>query len=235
MFLSSPEPPTVPNITSPYAPTGLALFMPSFRGLLFNLSTFAALVVLPLACIICGVFLALIFGHLSAIVTVTLGFVGISICTVVYPIVFVTRLKSAQGQGLELRATIKQSLHVMPRMLGLAFILTTLFGIGLVLLVVPGMFAISKYYLAPYHLIDKDLDIRAALKASAEASRGYGMIILGIIIVDILFLLLLFIPIFGWLLALVTLTLYSYAPAVCYENIQLARQLPPEYQQTLTP
>lgn len=57
------------------------------------------------------------------------------------------------------------------------FITTLIYGLiilgGFILLVVPGIVWSLKYFMAPYYAIDKGMNYKEALKASANATNGY--------------------------------------------------------------
>ena len=57
------------------------------------------------------------------------------------------------------------------RLIGLYIFIVLAVGIGLLLLVVPGLIAIRRYCLAPYFLMDEGLGIRQAMQHSAAATK----------------------------------------------------------------
>jgi len=88
------------------------------------------------------------------------------------------------------------------------------------LLIVPGVIAIRRYFLAPYLMLDKDLSIREAMKQSAALSKPYSGSIWGIIGVIVLLSLPSIIPVIGWAVSFVLMLLYSVAPALRYQELK---------------
>ena len=115
------------------------------------------------------------------------------------------------------------------RLIGL-YLLTGLYTfVGFILLIIPGLIMIRRYFLAPYVLLDKDCSIREAMQHSAAiskpspdssnwtlSSRG----IWGIIGVMILIGLIGAIPLIGSLIAFVVGMLYAVAPALRYQELK---------------
>ena len=87
---------------------------------------------------------------------------------------------------------------------------------GFFLLIVPGVRAIRKYFLAPYHMIDGDLSVKEALDQSEAASERDPGAIWGVIGVGILLSFTGVFPLIGGLISLVLTALYSAAPALRY-------------------
>lgn len=58
------------------------------------------------------------------------------------------------------------------RQLGLFIVMGFIITIGLILLIVPGIYAIGRLIFAPYLMFDKDLGIIDSLKASANLTKG---------------------------------------------------------------
>lgn len=72
------------------------------------------------------------------------------------------------------------------------FITNLIYGLivlgGFILLIVPGIIFSLKYFMAPYYAIDKGMNYKDALKASASATNGYkkNILVLGFILVLII-------------------------------------------------
>jgi multisubunit Na+/H+ antiporter MnhC subunit len=58
-------------------------------------------------------------------------------------------------------------------LLGLVIILAVVIGVGLLLLIVPGIIAIGRLAMAPYIMIDKKVGIEEAMKQSNELGKKY--------------------------------------------------------------
>lgn len=106
------------------------------------------------------------------------------------------------------------------RMLGLYIAMWVIIGIGFILLIIPGLFMLRRYLLAPYVMLDKRCGITDALEQSARLSKINTRAVWGILGVLLLIALLNIIPIIGGLAAFVFGALYSVAPALRYEQLK---------------
>lgn len=94
-----------------------------------------------------------------------------------------------------------------------SILLMLLIGVGLLLVIIPGIYFALKYFFVPYLIIDKNMKIGEAFKASSKMTTGhkFSLFVLGIlaIIVNILGFVAL---IYGLLVSMpVTLLAYGYA------------------------
>lgn len=128
-------------------------------------------------------------------------------------------LLAAKGKAIDTWKSFTESLKYFWRLFGLFLLVGLIVICGLILFIVPGVIFIRRYFLAPYFLVDKDMKITDAMKASAEKTKGRPGAVWGIIGVSLLFVLLGIVPIFGGLISLVMLTLYTCAPAIRYAEI----------------
>lgn len=128
-------------------------------------------------------------------------------------------LLAAKGKAIDAWKSFTESLKYFWRLFGLFLLVGLIVICGLILFIVPGVIFIRRYFLAPYFLVDKDMKITDAMKASAEKTKGRPGAVWGIIGVSFLFVLFGIVPIFGGLISLVMLTLYTCAPAIRYTEI----------------
>lgn len=110
--------------------------------------------------------------------------------------------------------------HYWLRLLGLGIVVGLLFVGGIVLLIVPALIVLRRYFLAPYYLIDKDLQIGDAMRMSANESKKYSGSVWGVIGVSVLIGAVGIVPIFGPWISFVLMVLYSVAPALRYREIR---------------
>lgn len=106
------------------------------------------------------------------------------------------------------------------RLLGLYIVIAAYVIVGLILLIVPGLIMIRRYFLAPYVMIEKNCSITEAMEHSAVMSKPYSGAIWGIVGVMILIGLAGIIPLIGSLVAFVFGSLYSVAPALRYQQLK---------------
>jgi len=91
---------------------------------------------------------------------------------------------------------------------------------GLILLIVPGLIVIRRYFLAPYVLVDQDVGILEAMRRSAAISKPHSGYIWSIIFVSVLLGLPSIIPLVGWAISFILAVLYSTAPALRYQELK---------------
>lgn len=131
------------------------------------------------------------------------------------------QLQGAEGKAItfdKLWAVVKQ---IGWRMLGL-YIVVALFIIGgLILLIVPGLIMIRRYFLSPYVMLDKrPKTISEAMEISAKISKPHSGSIWGVIGVMFLIGLISVIPVVGWLASFLLGMFYSVAPALRYQELK---------------
>jgi hypothetical protein len=105
------------------------------------------------------------------------------------------------------------------RLLGLYVVMAVIIIVGFILLIIPGLFAVRRYMLAPYVMIDKKTGIREALDKSAELSLVNTGALWGVMGVMFLIGLINIIPFVGGLVSFVVGGLYSVAPAMRYQQL----------------
>ncbi|HEX5447958.1 MAG TPA: hypothetical protein VFW90_02030 [Candidatus Saccharimonadales bacterium] len=106
------------------------------------------------------------------------------------------------------------------RLLGLYIVTGIVILIGLILFIIPGLFMIRRYLLAPYVMIDRNVSIREAMDGSAELSLKNTGAIWGVMGVMFLIAMIGIIPIIGSLASFVVGSLYSVAPALRYRQLK---------------
>jgi len=129
------------------------------------------------------------------------------------------QLDAAEGKHLsfdKLWDTVKE---MGWRMLGLYIVVSLVVGVGLILLVVPGVIFMRRYYLAPYVMLDKKPQtIGEAMAISSKMSKAGGIWS----VIGVLFLigLVSIVPIIGWLASFLLAMAYSVAPALRYQELK---------------
>lgn len=106
------------------------------------------------------------------------------------------------------------------RMLGLYAAMAIIIGVGFILLIIPGLFMLRRYILAPYVMLDKRCGIADALERSAKLSKINTGAVWGLLGVLFLISLLHIVPIIGGLASFVIGALYSVAPALRYNQLK---------------
>jgi uncharacterized membrane protein len=170
------------------------------------------------------------FGAVSGLPTYavsTLAGVGIAIFVAVLiaslfirVMLYGLQLQAAKSKKPDLATLWEIAKKYWLRMLGLNLVVGFLILGGLLLLVVPGLIMLRRYFLAPYVLIDKDVSISEAMRISAKISKPYSGSVWGILGVSLLLSLPSFIPFIGGIISLILAVLYSVAPALRYEELK---------------
>ena len=211
-------------------PSAFSLFKPSWEALKFNLSTF---VLIGLIGVVFYGLVALLFGaagltsksttggfasSLLPVIAVT-GVIGLLLAGVFGPAMVYLQLKSVGKTKVAVGEALKVGLRLFLRFLGLSIVMGLVIGIGFLLLIVPGLFMLRRYILAPYFLVDKNLGIMEAMKQSAETSKKYSSALWGLIGVTILISLPGIVPVIGGIISAILGIAYYCAPAVRYHEV----------------
>ncbi len=138
------------------------------------------------------------------------------------------QLEGSEGKDLHFHRLWQVVKELGWRMLGLYLVMALYIVVGLILLVVPGLIMIRRYFLAPYVMLDRKCSIKEAMELSAAMSKPsgsgdwaiYSRGIWGIIGVMLLISLIHKIPLIGTLVAFVVGMLYSVAPALRYQELK---------------
>lgn len=131
----------------------------------------------------------------------------------------VVLLASAKGEHITPDAAISKSWQFILRFLGLNILVGLSVAGGLILLVIPGLIILPRLALANYYLIDKDMGVMDAYKASWNDTRGHAGKVWGIIGVTFLMILPV-ITIIGIIATVYLLVMYSAAYALLYLYLQ---------------
>ncbi|HSX00121.1 MAG TPA: hypothetical protein VLH38_03740 [Patescibacteria group bacterium] len=215
-------------------PSAFALFAPSIAAFKTNMGVLIGLFFSPLIATIPLFVLALSFAvsisHTSRSTSATAGggfiiallFVYLAviiITTIVSIAIIAATTKAAEGEKLGYLESLRMGLHHFWRFVGLGICTGALILLGLVLLIVPGLILMKRYFLAPYYLVNKNMGIAESMQQSAEDTKKYGGI-WGLMGVLLLIELVSLIPFVGWVLTLGGILFYGCAPALRYLQIQ---------------
>ncbi len=157
------------------------------------------------------------------------AFVGLALLWFLFVIVIGTiasimsqtaQLDAVEGRHLDFQDLWKTTKELGLRMLGLYIAMTVIIVAGFILLVVPGLIFLRRYYLAPYVMLDKKVGIGEALTRSAELTKLNTGAVWGIIGVGFLIALIGIVPFIGSLIAFGVGCLYSLAPAMRYQQLK---------------
>jgi hypothetical protein len=213
-------------------PNALELFSPSWQALKLNWliiifgafpPIFAALLLIAAVQILVH-FAASSNNGLITVVNVFSIIAGVVTLVVALPVagvlVYWVKLQSAKDVKVQYFDAIRRCLHYFWRVLALSIVRGLLIGLGLILLIVPGLIMWRRYLLAPYYLVDKDISIAEAMRRSAASSKKFPAAIWGMIAVYIVLTILGFIPFIGWIIGTILSIAYLCAGAVRYFQIK---------------
>ncbi len=200
-------------------PGAFSLFQPSWEALRLNLVTFIELALIPVLIILVGSLLK----HAAGVALTSIG----EILAIVFsPAVYLTQLRSAQNKTIDFADALKESFHYFWRFMGLIICVGIIITIGFILLIVPGFFMIRRYMLSPYYLLDRDMNVFDAMKASAEDSKKFSGAIWGLIGVMAMLVIVIAIleAVVIWLYVIGLVVYYTYycAPSIRYLQIKKA-------------
>ena len=223
--------------TTKIKPTGaFALFGQSYDLVRRNLSSFVILNLLP-AAILLGtiisrnrsantnnlgndsglpVYLNNRFGGFGVIITLAV----IIAIFIVSTMLFCLELQAAKGKTPDLSSLWDYVSKFWLRLVGLSLLVSLYVIGGFILLIIPGIIMIRRYFLAPYVLIDQDTTVTEAMRRSAEMSKPYSRSIWRIIGVAVLLGIPSLINDIGSFISLILAVAYSVAPAIRYLELK---------------
>lgn len=82
-------------------------------------------------------------------------------------------VRASQGKKPDFNSLVDAGKKYWLRLLGLTILSGLIVLGGLILLIIPGIIAIGRVAMAPYHMIDKDLGVMDSLKASNEMGKTH--------------------------------------------------------------
>jgi hypothetical protein len=207
----------------PQFPSAFSLFRSSVDALMLNIWTFLALFLVPMAGLMGILPLAAMSKNqelLSGAAVILLVVVTIFFI-LVGPALPYLQLKSVQGDVVSLGEALKASKTFFWRFYGQGLLIGLLILGGLVLLIIPGILMLKRYYLAPYYMYDQNLDILESMRKSAADAKKFSGAVWAVLGVTVLIQLPGIIPPFG-LISVVLALMYYCAPVVRYFQIKSA-------------
>lgn len=155
--------------------------------------------------------------------------IGFSIFWLLFVLVIGTVVQ-IMSQAAQLEASENKALHFQRlwnvvkelgwRMFGLYMMIFLFVFVGLILLIIPGLIMMRRYFLAPYIMLDEKCSVKEAMVRSASMTKPFAGSIWGIIGVMVLIDLTGVIPFVGNLVAVALGALYSVAPALRYQQLK---------------
>ncbi len=130
-------------------------------------------------------------------------------------------LEAAQNSKITWKYLWEQTKHYALRLLGLGVVTGFIVFVGLILFIVPGVIFLRRYILAPYAMLDKDLNISEAMQRSAALTKPYSTSIYSVLVVSgLLGIVPSFFGAIGAIVSFILASLYSVAFAIRYEELK---------------
>ena len=219
------------NVTEagPEMPSAFSLFKPSWEGLKLNIVELIMVFLIP------TIVLTVLFlvgagvasgSNSAAAVIIIIGVVlALVYAALLGPALVHIQLKSGRMQKATYESAWATSKKFWWRFLCLSIVVGLVIAVGFLLLIVPGVIFLRRYFLAQYALIDQDLSLGDSMRTSNELSRGRSMAIFGIIGVEILIEIPSFIPVIGSIITFLLQIAYFCAPAIRYDQLRALKPI----------
>ena len=212
-------------------PSAFSLFGPSWEGLQQNLVELVFIFVVPTLVIL---FLSLAAGltstnsdgsqHVSGGLGILTGAFLVVSVALLGPAIVHIQLKSSLNQKATYASAWATSKKYWWRFLVLTFMLGITILVGFILLIVPGVIFIKRYFLFHYALIDEDLGLVESMKRSNQLSKDRSMTVYSVLGVEVLISIvgsiLRVIPVLGQVATLLFQVTYFCAPAIRYQQLK---------------
>ncbi|HSX47717.1 MAG TPA: hypothetical protein VLF63_02995 [Patescibacteria group bacterium] len=197
----------IPNVPNTW-PGAFGIYKFSKEAVKFNLETIIYLLIINI--VVSGV-LQYIFKNPGKILSLLVAgiFVG------AYTIALIT---SVRRKKITVGESFNQAFKYWLRLIGLYILVVLSLAVSFLLLVIPFFFVLPRLVLCFYYLVDKDLSIIDAYKASWNNSKGHSGKAWGIIGASLV-MVLLCVTIIGIPFSIYFLFMYSCAYAVFYEYL----------------
>lgn len=157
---------------------------------------------------------------LGLAILLVLGVVGLFLYTMSISL----HVKASAGKTPDVNELFEDGKKYFFPVVGTAIVSGLIVLGGLILLIVPGIIAIGRLAMAPYHVVDKNLGIVDALKASNKQAIGRMGLVYGaigvIILISIIASLLDVIPVIGPLVGVGVTIAYSLVLALRYQQLK---------------
>ncbi len=214
------------NLTKPTQfQGGFQLFGPSVEALGKNFWTFVQLIIITIAGMLLGGIALLLTSAASSSDQVEA--ITILCLVVVFGAILwlqfwtsaamsVAQLASSHKRHISTRAALDQVKPKLWRWIGLQIVLSLIFIGSMLLLVVPFFFALHRFILAPYYMLERGTGIRESLRQSAHDAKRYSGPVWGLVGVNLL----------AQIIPVADL-LYYCAPALRYREITDASHVKP--------
>jgi hypothetical protein len=213
-------------------PNAFELFPGSIHALGKNVGTFIGLLAASLGFVVLASIAILVLAVVVARpssegASILLWLLPVTLFALVVPYLLVLpffsylQLRSAEGVSVGFGALFKETRPYFWRLVGLRLLSFAIYTAGMLCFIVPFFFLWKRYMLARYYVVDQNMDIAQALKASAADAEAQSDAVWSLVGVRTLWW---FVSQVTSLMGSVIEFLYSCAPAIRYVQIQTAKK-----------
>lgn len=154
------------------------------------------------------------------IVIEAIGLLWILIST---PVSYYLQIRATKGQPPTALDCYRRGLPYFWRIIGFEIWYSVLLLVGLVLLIVPGLVVLNRYFLTPFYIVDQNLGLGPAMSASradAEHAAGYIWGTVGVLVAfAILASIVSYIALIGVILSAFVALMYLFGPVLRYREV----------------
>lgn len=192
------------------------LLLPSIQIIKQNILTYFVLMVVPFLLITYGMRDAVYVRDLFSPLVLT----GLGLTLVFYAPLIYTQTNTAKGKEISLQEAFREGYTYFWRLIGLNIVFSFALIGGLLLLIIPGIIMLRRYYLSFYYIVDRKLGIREAMEQSARESKKSPGAVYGVIGIILLFTLFGMFSTVGAAISAILTMLYGVAPALRYHEFK---------------
>jgi len=209
-------------------PDAFSLFRPSWDSFKLNFETFLWQLLLPAALggltIIAWLIAIGVESPFGYAVAGVLSFAALCAGVVMTAAIVKTQLASVRKQVVGFRQSLREIQGYVWRLVGLFIVVSIIIVFGLILFIVPGLFAMQRLLLAPYYLVDQNIGIREAIRRSWRAGKQFSEPIWGVVGIIIGINIISWVPFVGWIMSLILTIMYLNAPTLRYIQVTKKRE-----------
>lgn len=196
------------------------LVRPSYELIKLHIDQVIAINLIPSLVVALG---SIVYVNQSKSLGSTIQFIGGVWLLINLPVAYYLQLAAAKGELPSTRECYQRGLPYFWRLLGFGVLFALLLIGGLILLIVPALIILRRYFLAPFYMIERNLGILSAMDISSKQSKPAAGYIWGTIGVMVTFMMLAsilsYVAIFGAILSSVVPLIYLFGPVLRYKEV----------------
>lgn len=209
---------------TPQMTNGWDLFVPSMRVIGRNFWTLVGLFAIPLGGFVLtiGILYVLEKTHVPPLPATIVGLVfalaSIATFLIVLPASTLTLIAGGRGKSVEIKEMLVAARPFIAPYVAVSIALVLMYAVG-ILVIVPYLFAMKYFMLAPYYVLDEGVAPIEAMRRSIAASKKYSKAMWSVVLVVVCFNAVEFVPRVGGAISVALSLLYAAAPVLRYLEI----------------